>query len=164
MRLLALFAVLVLVALSARALHAYHATLTELRYNGDKKQLEFSIKVFTDDLEKVLSRGQATPVMLDEKGPRPKALIDAYLQRTLEVKTPGGETLPLKFLGMQLEKDGYWLFCKVPLPRPMSSVSLRQAMLLDEFGDEVNIVNLEAGDKKHSALFRAGHEQELLTW
>lgn len=153
-----------LLATTARALHAYHATLTELRYNAAKKQLELSVKVFTDDFEKALSQGQPTPVSLAAPGPRALVLATAYLQRTLQVSTPAGAPLPLQVLGMQAEKDGYWFYCKVPLPGPLPAVQLRQAVLLDVFGDEVNIVNVEAGDKKQSVLFRAGHEQELLTW
>jgi hypothetical protein len=164
MRLLPVFAALLLLAFTARALHAYHATLTELRYNASKKQLELSIKVFTDDFERALSQGQATRVSLSEAGPRPLALTAAYLRRTVELKTAGGSPLPLQFLGLQQEKDAYWLYCKVTLPSTTAGIQLRQAMLLELFGDEVNIVNIEAGSKKQSALFRAGHEQELLTW
>ncbi|MCC3152915.1 hypothetical protein Q3A66_07900 [Hymenobacter sp. BT770] len=167
MRLLSPFAVLlVLLPLMGAgwALHAYHTTLTELRYNAAKKQLELSVKVFTDDFEKALSEGQPAHVNLSDPGPRPLALASAYVQRTLKFSTAAGAPLPLQVLGMQAEKDGYWLYCKVPLPGPVPSVQLRQAMLLDVFGDQMNIVNIEAGDKKQSALFRAGHEQELLTW
>lgn len=149
---------------AAPARHAYHATLTELRYNAAKQQFELAVKVFTDDFEKALSQGQPVPVSLAEAGPRPLALTTAYLRRTLQVRTAAGAPLPLHVLGMQAEKDGYWLYGKVPLPGPVAAVQLRQAMLLDVFGDEVNIVNLEAGARKQSALFRAGHEQELLTW
>lgn len=156
---------LVLLATSAAwALHAYHSSLMELRYNPSKKQLEVAIKVFTDDFEKAISQGQPAPVSLSEPGPRPLALTTAYLQRTLRFSTAAGAPLPLQVLGLQNEKDGYWLYCKVPLPGPMPSVQLRQAMLVELFGDQMNIVNVEAGDKKQSVLFRAGHEQELVTW
>ena len=60
MRLLAAFVGLLLLlplAGAAPARHAYHATITELRYNAARKQLELSVKVFTDDFEKALSRG-----------------------------------------------------------------------------------------------------------
>ena len=165
-QLAALAALLLLLPLAgvALALHAYHSTLMELRYNAPKKQLEVAVKVFTDDFEKALSQGQSAPVNLSDAGPRPLALTTAYLQRTLKFSTPAGAPLPLQVLGLQAEKDGYWLYCKVPLPGPTASVQLRQAMMLDVFGDEVNIVNVEAGAKKQSALFRAGHEQELLSW
>ncbi|SFQ74050.1 hypothetical protein SAMN04515668_4084 [Hymenobacter arizonensis] len=167
MRLLSVLAVLLLLlplAGAAPALHAYHSSLTELRYNAAKKQLELSVKVFTDDFEKALSEGQPTPVSLSAAGPRPLALASAYLQRTLKFSTAAGAPLPLQLLGMQAENDGYWLYCKVPLPGPVPSVQLRQGLLLDVFSDQMNIVNIEAGDKKQSVLFRVGHEQELLTW
>ncbi|GAA4362432.1 hypothetical protein GCM10023185_30390 [Hymenobacter saemangeumensis] len=162
MRFLLAFGAVFLLALTAQALHAYHATLTELRYNAEKKQLELAIKVFTDDFEKALSRGQATPVTLGEAGPRPFVLTSAYLQRTLQLKTLAGAPLPLQYLGMQAEKDGYWLYCKVAVPAPLSGLQLRNTLLLELFGDEVNIVNIEAGSKKQSALFRLGHEEEVV--
>ena len=91
-------------------------------------------------------------------------LASAYLRRTLQVSTVAGAPLQLQVLGMQAENDGYWFYCKVPLPGPLPAVKLRQAVLLDAFGDQMNIVNIEANGKKQSALFRAGHEQEVLTW
>ncbi len=147
------------------ARHAYHSTITELRYNPAKKQLELSVKVFADDFEKAISRGQPKTVSLTEPGPRPLVLADAYFQRTLQIGTvAGGARLPLQVLGMQAENDGYWFYCKVALPGPMTGVKLRQAVLIDAFADEMNIVNVEANGKKQSALFRAGHEEEVLKW
>jgi hypothetical protein len=155
---------LLLLGFTAQALHAYHATITELRYNAGKKQLELAIKVFTDDFEKALSQGQPRAVAMDEKTTRPQVLSEAYLRHTVEVRTTTGTLLPLKFLGLQKEKDGYWLYCKVALPGPVAGVQLRQAMLLDVFADETNIVNVEANGQKQSALFRAGHEQQPISW
>jgi len=167
MRLLAALVTLILLfplAGAAPALHAYHSTITELRYNAAKKQLELSVKVFTDDFEKAISQGQPTHVNLTEAGPRPLVLASAYLGRTLQVSTTAGAPLQLQVLGMQAENDGYWFYCKVPLPGPVSGVKLRQAALLDAFSDQMNIVNIEANGQKQSALFRAGHEQEVLSW
>ena len=167
MRVLSLFAfALLLLPLGAArpALHAYHSTITELRYNTAKKQLELSVKVFTDDFEKAISQGQPAHVNLSDAGPRPLVLSTAYLQRTLRISTAAGKALPLQVLGMQAENDGYWFYCKVPLPGPTPAVQIRQAVLLDMFGDQMNIVNVEAGGKKQSTLFRAGHEQELVKW
>ena len=167
MRLLAALVALILLfplAGAAPTLHAYHSTITELRYNAAKKQLELSVKVFTDDFEKALSQGQPTHVNLTEAGPRPLVLASAYLGRTLQVSTTAGVPLQLQVLGMQAENDGYWFYCKVPLPGPVSGVKLRQAALLDAFSDQMNIVNIEANGQKQSALFRAGHEQEVLSW
>ena len=163
-RLLALLLLLWPLAGAAPARHAYHSTITELRYNAAKKQIELSIKVFTDDFEKALSQGQPAHGSLSEPGPRPFVLANAYLQRTFRISTPAGAPLALQLLGLQAEADGYWLYCKVPLPGPLPAVQLRHNMLMEVFGDQMNIVNIEAGAKKQSALFRAGHEQELVKW
>ena len=146
------------------ARHAYHSTITELRYNPTKKQLELSVKVFTDDFEKALSQGQPKTMSLTEPGPRPLVLADAYFQRTLQISTLAGARLPMQVLGMQAESDGYWFYCKVPLPGPVAGIRLRQAVLLNAFADEMNIVNVEANGQKQSALFRAGHEEEAVKW
>lgn len=167
MRLFSLLASLLLLwSLSAAtpALHAYHSSITELRYNAAKKQLELSVKVFTDDFEKALSQGQPTRVNLTDAGPRPLALASALLQRTVQFSTVAGKALPLQVLGMQPENDGYWFYCKVPLPEPLPGVKLRHTLLLDQFPDQMNIVNVEAGTQKQSALFRAGHEQQTINW
>ena len=144
--------------------HAYHASIAEMRYNGPQKQLEISLKVFTDDFEKALSRGQPAPVRLAAPGPLPSARAAAYLRQQFVVKTAAGAPLGLQFLGMQAEKDSHWLYCKVTLPRTMAGLQIRHAVLLDVFADQANILNLEAGGRKQSLLFRAGHEQELVTW
>ena len=147
--------------------HAYHASITELRYNGPQKQLEISIKVFTDDFERALAQsarpGQA-PLRLSTPGPMPSVRTAEYLRRQFVVKTATGGPLPFQFLGMQAEKDAYWLYGKVALPRTLAGLQIRNAVLLDVFPDQSNILNLEAGGKKQSVLFRAGHEQELVTW
>lgn len=157
-------ALLLLLPLLALARHAYHASITELRYNPAKRQVELSLKIFTDDLEKALSQGQAVPVHLDQQ-PRAGALAAAYLQRSLRLGTRPNESLPLQFLGMQHEQDAYWLYARVPLPpaKPLTSLRLRQALLLDMFPDQMNIVNIEAGGQKQSLLFRAGNEEQAFS-
>ncbi len=146
------------------ALHAYHASITELRYNAAKQQLELATKVFTDDFEKGLSEGRPTHIDLQTAGPAGALVAAEYLRRTLVLKTPAGALLPLQFIGMQPEKDSYWLYCKVAVPGKATGVQVRNALLLDAFADQMNIVNLEANGKKVSALLRQGHEQETLSW
>lgn len=146
------------------ARHAYHASITELRYNAAKQQLELATKVFTDDFEKGLSEGRPAHVDLQTAGPAGAIIAAEYLRRTLVLKTPTGAPLPLQFLGMQPEKDSYWLYSKVAVAGKATGVQVRDAVLLDAFADQMNIVNLEANGKKVSALLRQGHEQETLSW
>jgi hypothetical protein len=164
MRRLILVCILLTAALVAGA-HAYHASIMDVRYNSQKQQLEVALKVFTDDFEKALSAGQPRPISFEES---PKAqvttLITALLTRSLTFGTKPGEALPLQFLGFQRESDAHWLYFSVKLAKPVKGLYLRHRLLLDTFPDEMNIVNVEAGGKKQSALFRDGEESQKLTW
>jgi hypothetical protein len=154
-----------LLALTTR--HTYHSSILELRLNPEQKQVELALKVFTDDLENALSKGR--PQHLSLQDPRALPLADAYVRDHLALTLPGTSasqpSLPLtvQFVGMQPEKDAYWLYAKATLPRTTTSFLLRNTILLDLFSDQMNIVNAEGNFKKVSALFRAGHEQEIIS-
>jgi hypothetical protein len=161
---LLLLPVLLLAALTGWA-HAYHATIMDVRYNPARQQLEVALKVFTDDFEQALSAGQPTAISLGQS-PRPLVtqLTTALLRKSLVFSAGPGEALPLQLIGLQKENDAHWLYCTIRLPRPLTGFTLRHRLLLDIFPDQMNIVNVEAGGKKQSQLFRNGEETQQLTW
>lgn len=164
-RKLLLLSVLLGVTLSAWA-HAYHTSIMDVRYNPQKQQLEVALKVFTDDFEKGLSAGRAASVSL-EQSPKPLVtqLTTDLLRKTVLFGTRPGEALPLQLLGMQKENDAHWLYFTVKLGKtPLTSLNLRHSLLLAAFPDQMNIVNLDAGGKKQSLLFRDGQEEQKFSW
>ncbi|GGG62189.1 DUF6702 family protein [Hymenobacter glacieicola] len=145
--------------------HAYHASIMELRFNPEKQRLEMALKIFIDDLEKGLSVGKPTPIRTDQLSrAQLNPLLMDLLRRSVQFSTRPGETLPLTLVGLQKEKDSYWLYFTAPLPASASGLTLRHKLLLDLFPDQMNIVNLEAKGQKQSLLFRDGEEQQQLKW
>jgi len=163
-KLLLLVGVLLVATLTAWA-HAYHASIMDVRYNAPKQQLEIALKVFTDDFETALSAGRPTAISLDQS-PKPLVtqLTTDLLRKQLAFGTKPGETLPLQLLGIQKESDAHWLYCTVKLPRPLTGFNLRHSLLLPTFADQMNIVNVEAGGKKQSTLFRNGEQEQRISW
>jgi hypothetical protein len=154
---------LLLLPLLALTRHTYHSSILDLRLNPQK--LELALKVFTDDLESALSQGR--PQRLSLQDPRAQALAEAYLREHLALALPAAGRQPqaplaLQFVGMQAEKDAYWLYAKARLPRATTALWLRNTVMLDQFSDQMNIVNAESGPAKTSELYRAGHEQAVL--
>ncbi|TGE19257.1 DUF6702 family protein [Hymenobacter elongatus] len=149
----------------AAVAHAYHASLMEVRYNAPKQELEVALKVFTDDFEKALSVGQPRPVSFEQT---PKSLltplITELLRNSLAFGSKPGEVLPTQLIGFEKERDAHWLYLAVKLPRPTTMLVLRHKLLTNNFSDQMNIVNLDAGGKKQSALFRDGNAEQKLTW
>ena len=147
--------------------HAYHTSILELKLNPQKQQVELALKVFADDFSRALSLGQPKAVDLREPGALP--LAERYLHQHLKLTLPAAPRQPrlplaIQFLGLQPEKDAYWLYAKVPLPHPTTELLLQQEVLLEVFTDQMNIVNAEGNGKKVSALLRNGHEEEVLNF
>ncbi|MCC3157281.1 hypothetical protein LJ737_08525 [Hymenobacter sp. 15J16-1T3B] len=163
-RLLALGALLLALATAAWA-HAYHASIMEARLNAKTQQLEVALKVFSDDLETALSAGQPRHLSLSEMAPAQLTpLLATYVRRTVAIGTRPGEALPITYIGQQTEKDAQWLYFSVKLPAAARGLNLRHRLLLEQFPDQMNVVNLEAAGKKQSALFREGNEEQRLSW
>jgi len=159
-----LFLLLIVVGVAGQAhAHVYHASIMDVRYNPQKKQLEVAVKVFTDDLEKALSAEQPKPVsVLEDPKPQLATLTTALLRRALAFGTKPGEALPWRYVGMERDHDAHWLYLAVPLSAAPSALYVRNHLLLDMFEDQMNIVNVEANGKKQSALFRGGEDVRKL--
>ena len=147
--------------------HAYHTSILELKLNPQKQQVELALKVFADDFSRALSQGK--PKAVDLREPSALPLVELYLHQHLKLTLPAAPRQPrlplaVQFLGLQPEKDGYWLYAKVPLPHPTKELLLQQEVLLEVFADQMNIVNAEGNGKKVSALLRNGHEEEVLNF
>ncbi|MBC8083394.1 MAG: hypothetical protein H7Z21_09295 [Hymenobacter sp.] len=160
-----LFLLLLLTAGRTGWAHAYHASIMDVRYNVQKQQLEIALKVFTDDFEAALSAGRPVAVSLDQS-PKPLVtqLTTALLRGSLVLSSRPGETLPLLLIGIQKENDAHWLYCTVKLARPLTGFTLRHTLLLATYPDQMNIVNVEAGGKKQSLLFRDDEREQRIIW
>ena len=155
-----------LLPLAAAWARAHHASILEVRHNPQKQRLEMALKIFTDDLEKVLSVDQPAPVRLDVT---PRAQLNPLLQqlliRSVQLSLrPGQPAQPLTLVGLQKEADAYWLYFTAPAPAGTTRLTLRHRLLYDLFPDQMNIVNLNAGGQKQSLLFRQGEDQQEVKW
>jgi hypothetical protein len=145
---------LVFATIFAAEAHPYHTSIAEIRYNAKLQTLEIAVKVFADDLEKTLSNAAKKPVIVAQT-PVVQAQIAAYLKKVLALEISGKESLPLKYVGSEAEKDTYWLYAEVPVkPAQLKQIQLRHQLFLDTFEDQMNIVNLEINDQKRTLLFK----------
>jgi hypothetical protein len=106
---------------------------------------------------------------VDLRSPGALPLAELYLHQHLKLSLPAAPRQPrlpldVQFLGLQAEKDAYWLYAKVPLPHPTKELLIQQEMMLELFSDQMNIVNAEGNGKKTSALLRNGHDEEVLNF
>lgn len=157
----ALLALLV-VAGSAPALwaHPIHTTLTDLAYAPRAPVITISVRVFADDFgDAVARRTGVTPA----RGARAwEAAIFAYARSEFALLS-GRERLPLSWCGVRPQGEVLWLCLRAPAPRGgLRGLRVRNAMLLEHFEDQVNIVRASYAGTRRSLLFTRGAGPKVL--
>jgi hypothetical protein len=139
-------------------MHDFHLSLTEIDHNVERKTLEVSIKLFTDDLSLAL-QAQGAPKMeigTDREPPQANELIENYLRRNVKFVV---NTKPVvyKYLGKQAEMDATWCFLEIPNVSKVQTIEIINTLLIDQFDDETNMVNLNIAGRKKSGMSRKGN-------
>ena len=74
--------------------HDFHTSITRMDYNAKEKSFEVSIRVFTDDLEKVLSKengGQKFVVVNNDKN---DTFVEKYIRKHFALITTAKQKKP----------------------------------------------------------------------
>lgn len=139
----------------AAAAHKFHTSFTEADYDAEEHSLQITLRTFPDDVENVLSKRAGKSVSLDRKEEAAPLLL-AYLQETFRLKDAGGEIVKLSWVGMEAGADSAWLYFEAKLPAGLRGVALSNQFLCDLFADQVNLVNVKEGGRKHSLTYERG--------
>ncbi|WP_181305765.1 DUF6702 family protein [Rufibacter sp. XAAS-G3-1] len=143
--------------------HDFHTSITDARYNPKNQTYELSVRVFADDLEEALSRRHKTTIRLD-RSEKVNKLMAEYLQAHVAISAVKGTRATQKFLGAQEEADAVWLYLEIPAGKvPAGQLWVQNALLVEIFDDQTNILNLEVAGKKRSVLCRPGETQQTVT-
>jgi hypothetical protein len=145
-----------LLFVSARPAHEYHASVTNMQFDPKGRVFEVSVRMFTDDLEKTLTRengGQR--VIFDKKYEKNNdLLLEKYIRKHFSVQTAQKQRKAFQYVGHETEADAQWVYLELPYPEPFKNVSLQQSILLDMFDDQVNLLTVKYNKEKKTFLFK----------
>jgi hypothetical protein len=133
--------------------HAFHTSITEMRYNPKEKSFEVSLRVFTDDLEKTLSTNNQNKKFVIENTDKNDPFIEQYVRKHFVVTTPKNQKLIYQFVGKEKEGDATWIYLEMPVNEPIKGSKIQNDVLIDMFDDQTNIVNIFVNNDKKSYLF-----------
>ena len=134
--------------------HDFHTSITRMDYNAKEKSFEVSIRVFTDDLESVLSKengGQKFSVLNNDKN---DPYVEKYIRKHFAIVTTTKQKKPYSYIGKEQEADATWIYVEVPCPEAITGFSLQNSIMLDFFDDQVNLVNFNYQGQKKSYIFK----------
>lgn len=133
--------------------HAFHTSIAEMRYNPKEKAFEVSLRVFTDDLEKTLSRNNQNKKFVIENADKNDLFIDQYVHKHFVVITPKNQKLTYHYVGKEKEGDATWIYLEMPINESIKGSKIQNDVLIDMFDDQTNIVNIFVNNEKKSYLF-----------
>ena len=133
--------------------HAFHTSITEMRYNPKERSFEISLRVFTDDLEKTLSANNQNKKFVIENTDKNDSFIEQYVRKHFVITTPKNQKSIYQYVGKEKEGDATWIYLEMPINESLKGSKIQNSVLMDSFDDQTNIVNIFLNNDKKSYLF-----------
>lgn len=133
-----------------QTLHPIHVSVTEINHNATDKTLEISVRIFTDDFEKVLAKNYKTRI--DLINPDRKAmdkLVSDYIKTHLSIRTDG-KPVNFSYLGFEKENEVINSYLQVDNIAMVNKIELVDKLMHDLFTDQTNLIHVTVGGKRKS--------------
>ncbi len=134
------------------AAHPFHASQGEVDYRAECRCLEVALRVTPEDLEAALGRIDGRRIPLE--APESEVQILNYLKSRFRVTPPGGEPLPIEWVGREVSHAGSWLYFKVN--GVGEAFDLVNRILFEAEEAQVNHLLLRGTGAPRTLSFRAG--------
>ncbi|HNJ59094.1 MAG TPA: hypothetical protein PKG56_05350 [Chitinophagaceae bacterium] len=129
-------------------LHPFYVSKVEINHNAKDKNVEISIRIFTDDLELTLRKFGNIPINLS--APKDIAatdkLINKYIQDKLRI-TIDDKISSIQYLGFEINKESVWIYYEIPQINTIKKVGINCSLLYDYKQEQMNIIQLTANGK-----------------
>lgn len=139
--------------------HPLHTSVTELSYGTRDAGARLVIRVAADDYSAAVARFTRTAPATDHTVP--PAASFAYLRATVALLDRAGRALPLTTCGERRVEDAM-LICLTSSATLPDGARLRNAILLELFDDQVNVVNARRDEARRTLLFTKGTREQRL--
>lgn len=160
-RLLVSFAIAIGIMLRAPELsaHPIHMSYTEMRYTSSKS-LEISIRVYANDFSAAAARRARVALQAD-------SLIDGrnaldYLRQHFQMVDASGRSLIATPCGISRSQDMLKFCFRISLPAGIQGLRVRNTVLTELFGDQVNVVQSSSAKGRTSRMFVRGDGWKVL--
>jgi hypothetical protein len=142
--------------LSAKSkLHEYHVSVTQMQYNASQKIFEVSVRVFTDDLEKGISKDNDSRRFVIKDNDQNNPLVEKYIRKNFILSSPQKKA-EINYLGKEQEADATWIYLEIPFQGTLENWRLQNSILMESFEDQVNMFNLKYASETKTLLYKKG--------
>lgn len=162
------FLIFIAVVLMSFLKHPIYVSTSEIDYNEKDKRLEIAIKIFSDDLEEVLSatKGEKVEIGTNREHPKATEYITEYLREHFKLEV-NGKNANFEYVNRKLIKDEFfamWVLIQVPKVNKLKSLVLENDILVDfNDGQQNHIKFRDSGEGTYiRKVTSKGYEETVL--
>lgn len=129
------------------AMHPFYLSVTDVQLFPEEAVIGVTIKVFTDDLEAVLSQRGVPELQLGSPEELPEAdiFMARYLDQVIRWNI-NGQPRTVRYLGKEVEMDVTYLFLETKQIAPLERLEVCHRLFLEELATQENILHLHCED------------------
>lgn len=142
-----------LLLLSSFAAHKFYVAIYQINYSAEKKQLQITTRIFTDDLNAALLKKYKVRTNLGEtlEAAEDAELLKKYLNQNFSVKVDG-QLRPMFFHSKEIENNVLICYFSINNVTKVKSLYIQNSILTEVFDDQQNIIQTNFAGKKQSLL------------
>lgn len=159
------FLLLLLVSLSAAGFHKFYVSIFQINYVPEKKTVQITARIFTDDLEKALERKIKKKIYLatTKEAPETEELLKKYIADKLHIKINNVEK-GIRFLGRETEDDVVICYLTIPVTEKINTFEVYTTVLTEVYPDQQNIIHTQINGNKKSLLLTNSNPKEIIEY
>jgi Domain of unknown function (DUF6702) len=139
-------AILAVLAAALTGVHPLHTTHTDLT-EEDGGRVAVVVRAFTDDLHAAVRR---------HEGAEGDSAMARYARSEIQLAGRDGHPVVLRWVGSRREGEITLLTLSAVLPNGLTGATIRQQMHMEQFSDQVNVVQASYGGHHISLLCLPG--------
>jgi hypothetical protein len=133
--------------------HEFYVGLTELEHNSSSHTLEITVKIFRDDMERVIQEKSGINLQLGTQREHAQAdsLLYNYLSGKLVIAVDG-QKRKLRWIGKEADFDAVWMYVEIEAVQYLKQIAIRNTMLFETFYDQSHIIKVNYDNEKEAGV------------
>lgn len=131
--------------------HPFFVSMTEINYNAGGRELELSVRIFTDDFENTLRKNYGGKIDLThpQDAARMNQMVAGYISKHLQL-VADGKPLSLSFVGFEQQEESTWCYFEVKNVDSPKKLQVTNSLLHDFNTSQINMMHVKANGREQS--------------
>ena len=155
---------MLLIILLAVITHPIHISVVELRFSGDSKTIQFSQRIFVDDLESAVNKENSTSldILKLEESDR-NEILKKYLFPKIEIRVDNQKII-FNYIGSEIEEGVCWVHLESEKTKSFKQITVKNVVLFELFDDQSTIIQIKKDKSVKSYRLFAEKVEEIIVF